>query len=392
MASGKDRRQLMDSIYLDYNSTTPVDPRVVAAISRSLEQSDANPASQHQHGRRARQKLEADREQIAAVLGADLGAANADRLIFTSGGTESNNLALRGMVSGPPGRIVISAIEHPSVAGAAQWLTTRGFEVCRLPVNRHGQVLPEKLDPWLSSDTQLVSVMLGNNETGVLQPITEIVQRCRAAGIPVHTDAVQVVGKIPVNFRELGVDALTFTAHKFHGPTGIGGLLLSGRTRLEPLLVGGFQQAAARPGTESVPLVAGLRAAVDAWQLDAESRTTHMLQLRDRLERRLLADPHAQSTIHGIEAPRLPHTTNVSFPGLDRQALLMALDQAGVSCSTGSACASGSSEPSPVLIAMGLPEAQIQSALRISLGVTTTAEEVDRAAERILLIVKHLRQ
>ena len=209
--------------------------------------------------------------------------------------------------------------------------------------------------------------------------------------MPVHTDATQVVGKLPVNFRELGVDALTFTAHKFHGPIGIGALIVRHGVVLAPSLHGGFQQAGLRPGTECVPLALGMLAALAAWARDADARRERMATLRDRLERQVLTGDRAPAVI-GAAAPRLPHTSNIAFAGLDRQALAMAFDLAGVACSTGSACASGSSEPSPALVAMGLPEEQISSSIRFSLGATTTAAEVDEAARRILSVVNRLRR
>jgi cysteine desulfurase len=237
--------------------------------------------------------------------------------------------------------------------------------------------------------------MLGNHETGVLQPVAEIAALCRKANVPVHTDATQVVGKLPVDCTSLGVDALSFSGHKFHGPAGIGGLLLRSGVKLQPLHYGGFQQAGLRPGTESAPLAAGLHAALQLWHDEADDRARRMTALRDRFEATLHADlsnivVHG-IVVHGAASARLPHTSGIAFLGLDRQALLMALDQAGVACSTGSACASGSSEPSPVLLAMGCPTAEIEGSLRFSLGAFTTPADVDQAAHRISSVVNHLR-
>ncbi len=260
-----------------------------------------------------------------------------------------------------------------------------------LLANSDGLVLAEALADLLRPDTRLVSIMLANNETGVLQPVREIAAVCRAAGVLIHTDAVQAVGKIPVHFRELGVDALTATAHKFHGPLGIGVLIVRHGVTLEPALHGGFQQASLRPGTESVALAIGMQTALEAWRRESDARRQRMTELRDNLERQLLAgDPRA--VVIGAAAPRLPHTSNIAFVGVDRQALVMALDLAGVACSTGSACASGSSEPSPALVAMGLPEEQISSSVRFSLGATTTPADIDEAARRILMVCNHLRR
>jgi len=386
----------MDPIYLDHNATAPMLPEVAEVMDRCHRAGYANPASAHSAGRRARQRLEEARERIAGILGADVTTSRADRVIFTSGGTEANNLALRGLALAraphrEPGRLIISAIEHPSIIGPAEYLQRQGWEVAKARVTRQGVVDLDHLRELIDEPTSLVSVMLGNNETGVLQPVKQLAGICELAGVPLHTDAVQVVGKLPVDFRRLGTAALTLSAHKLHGPRGIGALVLRHGVLLKPILFGGFQQEALRPGTESVALAAGLQMALEIWQREADSRATRMCKLRDRLEGLLLAgDEDLQ--IHGAGAPRLPHTTNVSFLGLDRQALLMALDLAGVACSSGSACASGSSEPSPVLVAMGCGEAAIQGSLRLSLGACTTAAEVDLAARRILLVVKDLRQ
>jgi cysteine desulfurase len=307
--------------------------------------------------------------------------------------------------------VLVSAVEHPSVQSAADELARRGHMVERIPATAAGVVdeaaFTRLLDappltsakPLHSDGTRsvptaniaLVSVMLGNNETGVLQPVKNLTAATRTRGIVFHTDAVQVVGKSPVSFRDLGVDLLSFTAHKFHGPIGIGGLLTRGDVKLEPLLFGGFQQAGLRPGTESAPLVAGLHKALEVWHKEAHERSRRMTSLREELEQQLTARV-PDCIIVGCEVARLPHTTNVAFPGVDRQALVMALDLAGVSCSTGSACASGSSEPSPVLLAMGLPRAVVEGSIRLSLGATTTAAEINDAVERICRCVNQLRR
>jgi cysteine desulfurase len=385
----------MPPIYLDHNATTPMLPEVADAIREASLRYGANPASHHELGRQARRALEAARARIAALLGAGNDQA---QLIFTSGGTESNNCALAGLaqraVSSPTParpRLLISPLEHPSISRTAAHLATQGWQVDAIPVDHNGVVRLEALPKALAPETRLVSVMRASNETGVLQPVAEIAAACRARDIPCHTDATQAVAKVPVNFVELGVDALTFTAHKFHGPLGIGALIVRRGAVLVPSLHGGFQQGALRPGTESVALAVGMLAALEAWQREADARRSRLAGLRDRLERTLLAgDPQAIAL--GASAPRVPHTLCIAFTGLDRQALMMAFDLAGVACSTGSACASGSSEPSPSLVAMGLPDGQISSALRFSLGATSTAAEVDEACRRILAVVNRLRR
>jgi cysteine desulfurase len=376
-------------IYLDNNATTRIDPRVAQAMYECDLAGYVNPASQHRLGRQARRVLEEARETIGRILGCRLSGVPSDQVILTSGGTEANNLALQGLAGSTPGRVLISSIEHPSVVGPAEQLQRRGFDVQPIRVSRSGVAQIDHLRDLLTPETRLVSVMLGNNETGVLQPVREIAALCEQTGVPLHTDAVQAVGKIAVSFQQLQVTALTLTAHKFHGPRGIGALLLRHDAKLDPIFFGGFQQMGLRPGTESVALAVGLRRALELWRDEADLRTQRMQALRDRLES-LIAAEIPTATINGADAPRLPHTTNIALPGLDRQALLMALDMAGVACSTGSACASGSSEPSPVLLAMGIPGELVGSSLRFSLGADTTESEITDACRRICRIVKDL--
>lgn len=379
----------MSPIYLDHNATTPLAPAVAEAMRRCDAEAYHNPESQHQFGQRARRRLEDARDAIAHLLGARCGSHHADRVIFTSGGTEANNLALRGLVGDPPGHVLVSAIEHPSVLGAAEHLEQRGFTVERLPVTRDGLVDVDALRAALRPDTRLVSVMFVNNETGVIQPLAEIAAICTAAAVPLHTDAVQAVGKVPVDFRALGVTALSFTAHKLQGPRGIGALVVRPGASLRPILFGGFQQAGLRPGTESVTLAVGLEAALRE-ATPVPERAAALLQLRDRFEQQLTRlVPNI--LIHASQAPRAPHTSNVAFLGTDRQVLAVALDLAGVACSTGSACASGSSDPSHVLVAMDLPEEQFRSSLRFSFGPPLTIADIDEAVERITKTVNDLR-
>ncbi len=375
------------SIYLDHNATTPMLPEVAEAMSQCWRAGPLNPSSQHSFGRRARQVIDSARETIGRLLGAEVDRFDCDKVVFTSGGTEANHLALAGLMGDPPGHVIVSTIEHPSLLGAADQLRQRGFDVSYLPVDNRGVVDVARLDELLQPNTRLVSVMLGNNETGVLQPVAEIVERCTRANVPVHTDAVQVAGKLPIDFRALGVAAMTVTAHKLHGPVGVGALVVRGGQNIKPLWVGGFQQGALRPGTEGVALTVGFRTALELWDRDHLARSQRLETLRDRFESRLIAKC-PQVVINGRDAPRLPHTSNVAFPGLDRQALVMALDLAGVACSTGSACASGSSEPSHVLTAMKLPRAIIEGSLRVSLGVTTTEVEIDAAVETITRVIQ----
>lgn len=374
------------SIYLDNNATTPIDPQVLEAMIAIWRGEFGNSASQHQVGQRARGILEQAREDLSIQLG----AGRKDRLIFTSGGTESNHLALLGMVATGPCHVLVSAIEHPSLMGAVSLLRKRNVDVGLVPVAQNGIVDLASLYSQLRDDTKLVSVMLANNETGVLQPVAEIAAVCRTRGIRIHTDAVQAVGKIAVSFRELGVDAMTLAPHKFHGPAGVGGLMIREGLSLEPLFVGGFQQEGVRPGSEALALAVGfqesLRRAME--QLRDQNNGGQLQALRDQFES--LVTRQLAGIVIGTQSSRVPQTSCIAFPGWDRQQLFLALDCAGVACSTGSACASGSSERSPVLSAMGLPAEQIDSALRFSFGRTNTVADVEQAVERMCRIFKQL--
>ena len=380
----------MKSIYLDHNATTPMHPEVSAAMAECYQLGPANASSLHARGRWARSIVEDARRRMAQILGAQLDGDRADKLVFTSGGTESNNLALFGLAGQRLGRVIISSLEHPSVRTTGEELARRGFDLVELPAQPNGQIAVESLSRSLSDDTRLVSVMWGNNETGVLQPVEEMAERCEAASVPLHTDAVQVVGKQPVDFRKLGAAAMSLSAHKFQGPVGIGALLLRGDAMLEPHLFGGFQQYGLRPGTQPLPQIVGMCKALEIWHRQAGQLAANMTAMRDQFESRLLAEiPNL--VINGREGSRLPHTSNISFLELDRQALLMALDMAGIECSTGSACASGSTEPSHVLRAMGCTKAVIEGSLRFSFGNQMTPADMERAAVRICAVVIDLR-
>lgn len=382
---------MMGQIYLDNNATTRIDPRVAAAMFECYEAGFVNPASQHRSGQRARRTVEDARDRIGELLGCRHSGTKSDRIIFTSGGTESNNLAIGGLASSCPGQTLISAIEHPSVTSSAEHLQVTRHEVHRLRVSPVGIVDLQHLDDLLQRQTRLVSVMLGNNETGALQPIAEIAARCRARGVAFHTDAVQAVGKIPVDFSELAATALSLTVHKFHGPRGIGALLVEHGAELTPQLHGGFQQMGLRPGTEDVALVVGLLKALEIFVQDSDQRTQYLLHLRDRFEHKLRAKIPG-IVISAENVSRLPHTSNVAFPGVDRQAFVIALDLADVACSTGSACASGSSEPSSVLLAMGVDSQILDSSVRFSFGADNTIPEIDEAVERISRVFNNLQR
>jgi len=388
------------AIYLDCNATTPVLPEVVEAMRACYAEPLLNPASQHEFGRRARRRLEDARERIGELVRAKTTGRDADAVIFTSGGTEANNLAVRGLYfskaragssSTPGGRIVSSKLEHPSITALTDELARGGAQIDYLPVDERGALRVDALPSLLHPEARLVCAMLANNENGVLQPVAELAAISNEQNVPLHTDATQAVGKIPVDFRALGAATMAFTAHKFHGPLGIGTLVVRHGVELAPQLFGGFQQAGLRPGTESVALVVGMLTALELAYAELESRGERLTKLRDEFERAIYAG-WPEAVVIGAGRYRLPNTSNIAFVGLDRQALFIALDQAGIACSTGSACASGSSEPSPVHLAMGLPEGVVSSALRFSFGATTTADEVAESSRRILAVCNELRR
>lgn len=389
----------MNHIYLDANATTQIDEKVRDAMVAAYQCGDANPASQHRPGQLARRKLENLRAEIASYMG----ASRDDRLIFTSGGTESDNLAIIGLAGRllpenheETPEVIVSAIEHPAVLGAADFLASQGFRIRRLPANKDGVVNLECLREMISPATRLVSLMLGNNETGVIQDVRTAVDLCSELSIPVHCDAVQAIGKLAVSFTDLGVDAMTVTAHKIHGPCGIGALLVSKRVELLPIMFGGTQQLGQRPGTEDLALATGFAKSIELACENLDSRIAWIRTCRDRFEDLILQDL-PDTLIHGRSVPRLPHTSNLSFTDglggyIDRQALMMAADHDLVAISTGSACASGSSEPSHVLTAMGCPDDVVGGSIRASFSVQTTEMDVGLGARRIINCVKRLRQ
>lgn len=375
----------MTPIYLDNNATTPPLPEVVETVARVQREAFGNPGSRHSFGRQARRILESSREAIAALLGAD-----AAEVVFTSGGTEANNLALRGLARGSGGTILLSPGEHPATKETCLSLAARGWSIRELPVDGRGLLTPEgiRAAPWES--VRLASALLAHNETGVVQDLSLLGPECREHRVPWHVDAVQAVGKIPVDFHALGATTLSCAAHKFHGPRGIGALLVREGCRLEPLHFGGHQEAGRRAGTELTALAAGMAQTLELWHADRQARTSHVRELRDRLQAGLAARC-APTVVVGGDAPRLPNTLNVAFPGVDGEALLVALDLAGVACSLGGTCASGALEPAPILAAMGFPDEIRKSAVRFSLSFLNTQAEIDQAIEGVTRVVRGLR-
>ncbi|XZE19156.1 cysteine desulfurase family protein [Pirellulaceae bacterium SH449] len=379
-------------IYFDNNATSLIDTNIAERMLELYRQGLANPSSQHRFGRVARQLVEGARDRILAKIGACTRGMSSDQLLFTSGGTEANNLAVFGLAEQKPGAIVVSAIEHPSVLGAAEKLESQGRVVHRLPVSRDGVVdlslLKQLLERAASDPIALVSIMAANNETGVIQPIQQAAQLCREHGVLIHSDAVQMLGKESTQFEQLGLDAMTITAHKLHGPVGVGALVLKNGVSIGPQLFGGFQQLGLRPGTEPPVLADAFANAVERFS-DIENRKACLSSLRNTFET-LLLESVPNAMIVGASANRLPHTSSVAFPELNRQAIQVALDLEGLACSTGSACASGSSQPSHVLVAMGLPMDVVNGGLRFSFSHNNTLDEVKQAVQTVRGVVNRL--
>ncbi|GAC1431468.1 MAG: cysteine desulfurase NifS [Acidobacteriaceae bacterium] len=389
----------MQRIYMDANATTPVLPEVVEAMRPFWSETFGNASSIHQPGQSARAAVDHARESIARLL-----HCRPAEIVFTSGGTESDNLALFGLLtaapSGEPAHLITSAIEHEAVLQAAHALAERGVETTFLPCTPQGVVEPSSLKAALRPNTRLVSVMLANNETGVIQPIRELADAAHAAGALFHTDAVQAAGKLPLDVAGLGCDLLSLSGHKMYAPQGTGVLYVRRTVRLAPIFFGGRHERGRRAGTENVPGVVGLGRAADLardWLEGNPSAHTgtrsaaELATLRDRLEQGILSRLE-DAGINGAHAPRVANTTNLYFDHLDAEALVIALDLKGLAISGGSACQSGATEPSHVLTAMGLDEARARASIRISLTRFTTTDEIDRAIELVRTAVSRLRE
>jgi len=372
------------SIYLDNSATTPMAPEVVDAMSPYFAAAYGNPSSLHSFGRDAHRAMEKSRETIAQLLG-----ARPDEIVFTAGATEANNLAILGAAFAAGGRrhVVTTAIEHHAVLYAAEWLRTQGFDVTVLGVDAAGRVGPGQVRDAIRPDTLLVSVMTGNNEIGTLQPIDEIGRVCRERGVLLHTDAVQALGKIPLPLGS--VDLLSASAHKFHGPKGVGLLFVRSGVRLTPILHGGGHERGRRSGTENVPGVVGMAAAADLAFRERDAMSERLRALRERMIATVTQIPGTRLNGHRTES--LPHIANFSFEAIEGESLVMRLDERGIAVSTGSACSSPDLEPSHVLVAIGVPLSMAHGSLRVSTGRQTTEREVDEFLGALRDVVDGLR-
>ena len=376
--------------YFDHNATTPPAPEVVEAVVRALRDDFGNPSSVHHFGQRAKALLDEARSAAAELIGAEPGD-----LVFTSGGTEADNMALRGAAeaaeaAGARRHVIASAIEHEAVLNTVKALTRRGWTSTLLPVDATGIVSPASLATAITPQTAIVSVMHANNEIGTIQPIADLAAIAHEHGAIFHTDAVQSVAKIPVDVRTLGVDLLSLSAHKFNGPKGAGALWIRRGTRVVSTMTGGKHERNRRGGTENVPGIAGLGVAARLARAKLATEAARISALRDRLEQGVLTRVGG-TAVNGDRAARVPNTTNISFDGVEAESLLIALDLEGFAVSTGSACSSGTLEPSHVLRAMGLPTHRTQNSIRFSLGLGNTEAQVDALLERLPAVVSKLR-
>jgi len=376
-------------IYLDHNATTPLLPEVIDRMTGTLREEFGNPSSVHHFGQQAKAAIDEARTEVATLLSAD-----PSEVLFTSGGTESDNIAIRGAAEAleATGRrhLIASSIEHEAVLNTLKALAKRGWRTTLLPVDQTGIVAPDALRAALADDTALVSVMHANNEIGTIQPIAELARIAHDRGALFHTDAVQSAAKLPVSVRSLGVDMLSISAHKFYGPKGVGALWIRRGLRVLPLLTGGRQERSRRTGTENVAGIVGMGVAARIARGKMADEGTRLSALRDRLEAEILAAVPG-TAVNGAREPRVPNTTNVSFDRVEAESLLIALDLEGIAVSTGSACSSGTLEPSHVLKAMGFNAHRAQNSIRFSLGASSTDAEIDRVIAVLPRMVEKLR-
>jgi cysteine desulfurase len=382
----------MHRIYLDHNATTPAAPEVVAAMLPYLADDYGNASSIHSFGQCARAAVERARQSVAALIG-----ARPSEIVFTSGGTEANNLAIFGLVPPAPGEarelrhIITTQIEHHCVLNACQYLEREGVAVTYLPVKSSGLVDPEGVRREIRPETVLISVMHANNELGTVEPIEEIARIAAEADVYFHADAVQTAGKLPLDVSRLGADLLAISGHKLRAPKGVGALYVRKGTRLRPVFYGGHHERDRRPGTENVAGIVALGRAAELARENIAGDSSRLAKLRDRLESGLLTRV-TEAHVNGAGAPRTPNTSNITFRHVEGESLVIALDLKGVACSTGAACSAGAVEPSHVLTAIGLAPEDARASLRFSLGHSTTAEDIDYAIGVVPGVVEHLRE
>lgn len=378
----------MKVIYTDNNSTTQVAPEVMEEMLPFFHDLYGNPSSMHSFGGRIARKLKEAREKVARLIG-----ATPDEILFTSCGTESDNTAIRVAIASNPDKkhIITTRIEHPAVKNLCEYLSKNGYSITFLPVDRQGRLNLEYLHKSLSNDTAIVSIMWANNETGVIFPIEEIAQVVKEMGIVFHTDAVQAVGKIPIDVRKVPVDMLSLSGHKLHAPKGVGALYVRKGTKFSPFLIGGHQERGRRGGTENVASIIGLGKACELAGKHIKEENERVKYLRDKLENEILKQiPNAM--LNGDREHRLPNTTNISFEYVEGEAILLMMNEFGICASSGSACTSGSLEPSHVLRAMGVPFTAAHGSIRFSLSIYNTEEEIDFIIEKLPPIIERLRE
>jgi cysteine desulfurase len=377
----------MKTIYLDNNATTQVAEEVLDVMTPYFRELYGNPSSMHTFGGQVGQKIRVAREQVAELLG-----ASPEEIVFTSCGTESDNSAIRSALLTRPDKkhVVISRVEHPAVHALCSHLGSQGYKITELPVDKNGFLDLENLEKSLTSDTAIVSLMWGNNETGVIFPVEEAAGLAHEKGILFHTDAVQAAGKIPINMKNNVIDMLSISGHKLHAPKGIGILYIRRGTKFSPFLIGGHQEKGRRGGTENTPSIIGLGKACELAASNMEKENTYVRRLRDKLEHELLKKI-SQSRVNGDVVNRLPNTTNISFEFVEGEAILLLMNELGICASSGSACTSGSLQPSHVLRAMGVPFTMAHGSIRFSLSVNNTEEEVDFVSDKMPAIIERLR-
>ena len=377
----------MRTVYLDNNATTAVAPEVLDAMLPFLRERYGNPSSAHTFGGAVAKDIERAREQVADLLGAE-----PTEILFTSCGTESDSTAIRSCLERYPGRrrVVTSCVEHPAVRSLCHWLKEQGYLVTELGVDSGGRLDMAEVDAAVTEETAVCSIMWANNETGVLFPVEEIARLCKSRAVPFHTDAVQTAGKVPIDLSDGAIDMLALSGHKFHAPKGVGALYVRRGARFYPLLRGGHQERGRRAGTESVASIVGLGKAAELAKSRLEEENTRVRALRDRLEAGLL-ERIADSFLNGDRDARVPNTTNIGFQYVEGEAILLLLDQLGIAASSGSACTSGSLEPSHVLRAMGVPFMRLHGSIRFSLSVYNTDADVDDTLEHVPGVIQRLR-